>query len=58
MAAEKLNKFAGLVDGSVTVPELKDNMDEKDNTKALIVKQFKGYCRECGEYGHKKANLS
>ena len=26
------------------------------NTKALIVKQFKGYCRECGEYGHKKAN--
>ena len=21
-----------------------------NNTKALIVKQFKGYCRECGEY--------
>ena len=27
-----------------------------NNTKALIVKQFKGYCRECGEYGHKKIN--
>ena len=37
----------------------KDNtLDSKatSNTKALIVKQFKGYCRECGEYGHKKAN--
>ena len=30
MAAGKLNRFAGLVDGSVTVPELKDNMDNKD----------------------------
>ena len=30
MAAGKLNKFAGLVDGSVTVPELKENMDDKD----------------------------
>ena len=30
MAAGKLNKFAGLVDGSVTVPELKENMDNKD----------------------------
>ena len=27
-----------------------------NNTKALIAKQFKGYCRECGEYGHKKIN--
>ena len=27
-----------------------------NNTKALIVKQFKGYCRECEEYGHKKAD--
>ena len=27
-----------------------------NNTKALIVKQFKGNCRECGEYSHKKAN--
>ena len=37
----------------------KDNtLDSKtaNNTKALIIKQFKGYCRECGEYGHKKAN--
>ena len=37
----------------------KDNtLDSRtsNNTKALIVKQFKGYCRECGEYGHKKAN--
>ena len=30
IAAGKLNRFAGLVDGSVTVPELTDNMDEKD----------------------------
>ena len=30
MAAGKLNKFAGLIDGSVTVPELKENMDNKD----------------------------
>ena len=30
IAAGILNKFAGLVDGSVTVPELTDNMDEKD----------------------------
>ena len=22
----------------------------------MIAKQFKGYCRECGEYGHKKIN--
>ena len=27
-----------------------------NNTKALIVKQFKGYCRECGEYDNKKIN--
>ena len=35
-----------------------DTLDSRasNNTKALIVKQFKGYCRECGEYGHKKAN--
>ena len=32
IAAEKLNKFAGLIDGSVTVPELKEDMDEKDQT--------------------------
>ena len=33
-----------------------DTLDSRtsNNTKALIVKQFKGYCRECGEYGHKK----
>ena len=30
IAAGKLNRFAGLVDGSVTVPELTDNMNEKD----------------------------
>ena len=30
MAAGKLKKFAGLIDGSVTVPELTDNMNEKD----------------------------
>ena len=30
MAAGKLNRFAGLVDGSVTVLELKEDMDEKD----------------------------
>ena len=30
MAAGKLNKFAGLVDESVTVPKLKEDMDEKD----------------------------
>ena len=30
MAAGKLNKFAGLIDGSVTVPELTDDMNEKD----------------------------
>ena len=30
MAAGKLNKFAGLVDGSVTMPDLKENMDNKD----------------------------
>ena len=37
----------------------KDNiLDSRtsNNTKALIVKQFKGYCRERGEYGHKKIN--
>ena len=37
----------------------KDNvLDSRtsNNTKALIVKQFKGYYRECGEYGHKKIN--
>ena len=35
-----------------------NNIDSRtsNNTKALIAKQFKGYCRECGEYGHKKAN--
>ena len=27
-----------------------------ENTRALITNQFKGYCRECGEYGHKKAD--
>ena len=26
------------------------------NTTAIFAKQFKGYCRECGEYGHKKAD--
>ena len=39
----------------------KDNiLDSRtsSNTKALILKQFKGYCRECGEYGHKKANYT
>ena len=30
MAAGKLNKFAGLLGGSVSVPELKENMDNKD----------------------------
>ena len=30
MAAGKLNKFAGLIDGSMTVPELKENMDNRD----------------------------
>ena len=30
MAAGKLNKFAGLIDRSVTVPELKENMDNKE----------------------------
>ena len=30
MAAGRLNKFAGLVDGSVAVPELKGDMDKKD----------------------------
>ena len=37
-----------------------DTLDSRtsNNTKALIVKQFKGYCRECGKYGHKKANFS
>ena len=30
MAAGKLNKFAGLIDGSVTVPELNENMTKKD----------------------------
>ena len=37
----------------------KDNvLDSRtsNNTKALIAKQFKGYCREYGEYGHKKIN--
>ena len=35
-----------------------NNIDSRtsSNTKALIAKQFKGYCRECREYGHKKAN--
>ena len=35
-----------------------DTLDSRisNNTKALIVKQFEGYCRECGEYSHKKAN--
>ena len=35
-----------------------DTLDSRtsNNTKALIVKQFKGYCRECGEYSHKKIN--
>ena len=35
-----------------------NNIDSRtsSNTKALIAKQFKGYCRECGEYGHKKVN--
>ena len=35
-----------------------DTLDSKtsNNAKALIVKQFRGHCRECGEYGHKKAN--
>ena len=32
------------------------NSRMSNNTKALIIKQFKGYCRECGEYGHKKTN--
>ena len=34
------------------------NIDSRNssNTTALFTKQFKGYCRECGEYGHKKAN--
>ena len=35
-----------------------DTLDSRtsNNTKVLIVKQFKGYYRECGEYGHKKIN--
>ena len=35
-----------------------NNIDSRtsNNTKALIAKQFKGYCRECGEYGNKKDN--
>ena len=36
--------------------ENKIDSNTTSNTKALIVKQFKGYCRECGEYGHKRAN--
>ena len=31
------------------------NSRTSSNTTALFAKQFKGYCRECGEYGHKKA---
>ena len=27
-----------------------------NNNTALFAKQFKGFCRECGGYGHKKAN--
>ena len=30
MAAGKLNKFVGLIDGSVTVLEIKEDMDDKD----------------------------
>ena len=30
MAAARLKRFAGVIDGSVTVPELKENMDETD----------------------------
>ena len=36
--------------------ENKIDSTTSNNTKALIAKQFKGYCRECGEYGHKRAN--
>ena len=30
MAAARLKKFAGVIDGSVTVPELKENMNKED----------------------------
>ena len=33
MAAARLKKFAGVIDGSVTVPEQKEDMDEKSMKK-------------------------
>ena len=40
---------------SLTKGKSFDSRTSSNNT-ALFAKQFKVYCQECGEYGHKKAN--
>ena len=40
---------------SLTKGKSFDSRTSSNNT-ALFPKHFKGYCRECGEYGHKKSN--
>ena len=42
IAVGKLNKFASLIDGSMTVPELKENMD--DNELAIRELNQAAYC--------------
>ena len=47
---EKMNKGKGADDDDT------DDEDEGKKEKALIARQFKGKCRECGKYGHKAAD--